>query len=192
MIDARIGHQNVEAAMTCDDGFDGIFYGMLVGHIEGRDFGLQATTAQSARDAIKRISIEVIECDDCAGLRESFGHSQSKPTRGACNERNTSSEREQLLPGSHVRHSTILPAFLTLEQGGGLDTRAAGCPSESPTSPPSKDNGYECGAICRFRDEMTAMGQERRFSTDCRWSAKPLIATARADIGAYGAFSPPR
>ncbi len=86
--------------MTRDDGFDGILHGVLVGHIEGRYFGLHATTAQSARDAIKRISIAAVECDDSAGLSESFGHGQSKPTRSAGNERNASGERKQLVPGS--------------------------------------------------------------------------------------------
>src|SRR5262245_1432608 len=100
MIDACIGHQNVEAAMTHDDGFDGILAGLLVGHIEGRDFGFQATTTQSARNAIKSISIAAVKCDDCASLSEAFGHGQSKPTRSAGNERYASGERKQSVPGS--------------------------------------------------------------------------------------------
>src|SRR5262245_39067209 len=70
MINACIGHQNVQATIARDDDFDGTLAGLLVGHIEGRDFGRQATTAQSARGGIKRINTAAVEYNDCASLSE--------------------------------------------------------------------------------------------------------------------------
>src|SRR3954447_4811312 len=77
MDDARVGDQNVEAAMTCNDGIDGGLRGMMVSHVEGRDFGFQSTTAQSTPDHFERINVAAVKYHDCANFCEPFGHCQT-------------------------------------------------------------------------------------------------------------------
>src|SRR3954447_10159114 len=87
MDDARVGDQNVEAAMTCNDGIDGGLRGMMVSHVEGRDFDFQSTTAQSTRAHFERINVAAVKYHDCANFCEPFGHCQTKSARRTGNER---------------------------------------------------------------------------------------------------------
>ena len=90
MIDACVGNQNVEVAMTFDDSVDGSLCGMMISHVERRGLGIQSATAECRHSRFERVHVAAIKCDDRASSCETFGHSEAKSARGAGNECNAS------------------------------------------------------------------------------------------------------
>ena len=108
MVDAGVGDHDVEAAMVRDDRVDGGPPGSLVGHIEGRGFGLQSALAEIAHDLFERDGVAAVGDDGGPGYRQSLGHRKPKAARGASDERNSPTERKNRIGGSHVVPQAVL------------------------------------------------------------------------------------
>jgi hypothetical protein len=94
MIDARVGNESINAAVSGDDGIDGGSGCAVVGHVERRAMGLQSTFTQTHGGSFDPIRAAAIGYDSCTGLCQAFGHRKSKAARRAGNERNMPIKRE--------------------------------------------------------------------------------------------------